>query len=223
MTIDDDLQHDPGDIPKLVATPESGFDLVYGRPWQPEHSGWRRLNSWLLRRMHKLLLGNPLALYSSSLRVFRTCLREAFLNLNGQHVNFDASLSWATSNVGVLPVFHRERPGGKGSYSFRRLVSIAKNSITTFSTRPLRLIIVLGLSVGLLGIVLFIWAFYLGIKQQNGIPGFPFLASAVSLFAGVQLVCLGVIGEYVGQVDIRSMNVPTFIVMGTALVRRKTS
>jgi len=217
VTIDDDLQHDPREIPRLAATLESGFDIVYGYPLSSKHKKWRRAGSWFVRRIHTLLLGNSVAKHSSSFRIFRTQLRGAFLTLRGPQVNVDAALAWATSNFEAIPVPHNSRAEGKSSYNLRRLFSTSKSSVTAFSTRPLRVIAALGFLIACLGAALFAWSLYLGLSQSEGVPGFAFLASALSLYSGVQLVSLGVIGEYVGQLHLRSMDVPTFFVIDSEL------
>lgn len=212
VTMDDDFQHRPRDIENLLDAMQEGVDVVYARPIASRHSLWRRLSSSFLRAFHRTLLGNDLAEFSSSFRIFRTQLRDSFDEVSGRQINFDAMLAWGTANSRYIEVQHVHRADGRSSYTLRRLTGTALASVTSFSVRPLRLIGALGVLVSAVGFGLFVWSIFLGLTQPDGVPGFPFLAAAVSVFSGVQLVSLGIISEYLGQTHQRVLGLPPYVI-----------
>jgi len=213
VTIDDDLQNPPEEIPRLVSALEaSGGDVVYGIPRETAQAGWRKGSGWLVRRSMKAALGVDEVVNMSSFRAFHTSLRDAFDVRVGPGVSLDALLAWGSSQFSAVEVQHDERAIGRSNYSFRKLLSFALDTLTGYTTVPLRIVSGLGVATaiaGLLAMVVFVLIpFVRGISPQ----GFPFLASTIILFAGIQLVTLGVIGEYLARMHFRIMNKPEYVV-----------
>ena len=213
VTLDDDLQNPPEEIPRLVARLDDGYDVVYGRARIRQHGFWRNQSARLTWMGVRSAVGVDLAAKVSTFRVFRTSLRDGFAFFQGPYVTIDVLLSWATTRFDALTVEHDERAGGKSNYTFRRLASEALTMLTGFSTRPLRIASLIGLATILFGAGVFVFVVVRYILEGfASIPGFPFLASAIAIFSGAQLLALGVIGEYIARMHVRLMDRPAYAV-----------
>lgn len=215
VTIDDDLQNPPEEIPNLLAKLVNGVDVVYGVSTQVRQNVWRRFTSRTAKAIFAKVLGFESAISISSFRAFRTQLREGFAGELGPHVSLDALLTWSTSRFSTLEVEHHARRVGKSNYSFTKLVRFMLDTATSYSTRPLRVATTLGFITTLFGLLLLVWVVGNAIFVGDSVPGFPFLAASIAVFSGVQLVVLGILGEYLGKIHFRAMNKPTFSVSET--------
>jgi undecaprenyl-phosphate 4-deoxy-4-formamido-L-arabinose transferase len=212
VTIDDDLQNPPEEIPKLLAKLGEGFDVVYGSATERQH-GWMRaaatrLTKWSL----KAAIGSDVAMQVSAFRAFRTDLRRAFSDFQGPYVSIDALLGWGTAKFAAVPVRHDPRMVGQSNYGFVRLATHALNVLTGFTTRPLRIATLIGIAftfVGLGILTLVVVRYFIG---GDRVPGFPFLASLIAIFSGAQLLTLGIIGEYLARMHVRAMDRPAYAI-----------
>jgi len=212
VTLDDDLQHPPEEIPKLLTQLGTGVDLVYGTPAVRQHKPWRNLSAHLVRVGLKSAAGAEFAASVSPFRAFFADLRHAFESFAGPYVSVDVLLSWATTRVGAVEVDHAERAVGASTYSFGKLVSLALTMLTGFSTRPLRVASLVGLAATAFGLLTLVYVIVRFVIDGNPVPGFPFLASMIAIFAGAQLFALGIIGEYIGRMHVRIMSQPAYVV-----------
>jgi glycosyltransferase involved in cell wall biosynthesis len=215
VTIDDDLQNPPEEIPNLLASLVNGADVVYGVSTQVRQNVWRRFTSRTAKAIFAKVLGFESAISISSFRAFRTQLREGFAGDLGPHVSLDALLTWSTSRFSTLEVEHHARRIGKSNYSFTKLVRFMLDTATSYSTRPLRLATTIGFITTFFGLLMLIWVVGNAVFVGDSVPGFPFLAASIAVFSGVQLVVLGILGEYLGKIHFRAMNKPTFSVSET--------
>jgi len=212
VTMDDDLQHDPALIPVLLAKLEEGYDVVYGSPLAEKHGLWRDLASVITKATLATVMNAASARHVSALRIFYTRLRDAFEQYNGPAVSIDVLLTWGTSRFGYVEVKHEKRMIGESHYTFRKLVTHALNLMTGFSTIPLRVSTGLGFAFILFGIVIFLYVFIRYLVQGGTVPGFTFLASTVTIFSGVQLFVLGIMGEYLARMHFRLMDKPPYVI-----------
>ena len=217
VTMDDDLQHRPETLPALLELLTDDVDLVYGQAENEEHGWWRNLTSRVAKTMIAATVGSKVARDASALRVFRTSLRDGFSNVSDPYISIDVVLSWVTNRYTTCRVPMDQRLDGASGSSVRKLIRHALNTLTGYSTKPLRIVTWLGFCMALFG--LGVLAFVVGRRLHDGtaVPGFAFMASLVSLLAGAQLFGLGVIGEYLGRIHIRSMQQLPYV------VRRRTS
>jgi glycosyltransferase involved in cell wall biosynthesis len=214
VTMDDDLQHPPEEIPRLLARLDEGFDVVYGAPKAEQNGLMRAIASRITRLALRTAIGSEVAKNVSAFRVFRTQLREAFASYQSPFVSIDVLLSWATTRFGAIMVPFQPRHSGSSNYTFTKLVRHALDMMTGFSTAPLRLAGLIGFSCTLFGIGVFIYV--VGRYCLEGsIPGFPFLASIIAIFSGAQLFALGVIGEYLARMHFRTMDRPVYTIRST--------
>lgn len=212
VTIDDDLQHAPEDIPKLIEKINDGFDVVYGTPVKPSHNPLRYFSSKITKLALKKAMGASVASQISAFRAFKADLREAFKNFNAPNVIIDVLLTWATNKFSTINVHHSTRLHGRSGYSTMKLIKHALNMMTGFTTRPLKLATLIGFLFSIFGIVIFVYVLIRWLIEGSIVPGFPFLASIISIFSGAQLVALGIIGEYLARMHVHSTKQPSFLI-----------
>jgi glycosyltransferase involved in cell wall biosynthesis len=212
VTMDDDLQHPPEEVPKLLAKLAEGYDVVYGTPEREQHGLWRDVASQATKLALQGAMGAETAKYASAFRAFRTELREAFATYNGPFPVVDVLLTWATARFTAVVVQHEPRRVGVSTYTVRKLLTHALNMLTGFSVLPLQLASLIGFAFTLFGFAVLAWVLGRYVIQGGSIPGFPFLASIIALFSGAQLFALGIIGEYLARMHFRMMERPTYAV-----------
>lgn len=212
VTMDDDLQHPPEELPALVAGLHGDVELVYGVPEQEEH-GWLRSAA---SRSVKVALGRGMRIDGaekiSAFRAFHTYLRDAFAGLNGSDVNLDVALSWATTRATSVTVRMEHRAEGSSNYTPRLLIRHTMNMLLGYSVAPLRAVIYLGIACGLLGLVLLALILFQYFSNRTTVAGFTTLASMIAVFSSAQLISLGVLGEYIARIHGANAGRPTYVV-----------
>lgn len=212
VTLDADLQNPPEDIPILLGKLDEGYDVVYGAPRRQQQGVGRYLASQIVRLVVQIAMGITYAGDISAFRAFRTQLREAFTDYRAPTVSIDVLLNWGTTQVCAVAVQHNPRFSGRSGYSVRRLFAHCFNILTGFSTLPLRLASWIGFCVTIFGIGVLIYVIGRYLILGYSFPGFPFLASIITIFSGAQLFALGIIGEYLARMHLRLMDRPSYVV-----------
>lgn len=213
VTLDDDLQNPPEEIPVLLERLGPDTDVVYGTPIAEAHGFMRDMASRVTKIALQEAMGAEVARNVSTFRAFRTRLRDAFQAYRGPHVSIDVLLTWGTTRFAHVPVRHERRRVGESGYTFRKLLNHALNMATGFSTLPLQVASFIGFVFTVIGtlILAYVLVSYLTNGPDN-VPGFAFLASIVTIFSGAQLFALGIIGEYLARMHFRAMDRPTYLV-----------
>lgn len=212
VTLDDDLQHPPEEIPKLLAKLNEGFDVVYGPPEREQHGMLRDLASQITKLALEGAMGAENARNLSAFRAFRTRLRNAFSDYRSPTVNIDVLLTWATTSFSSVRVCHEERKYGASGYGTRQLIRHALNMMTGFSTRPLQLASLMGFGFAVFGLTILAYVLIVWLIQGSAVPGFAFLASIIAIFSGAQMMALGIIGEYLARMHFRTMERPAYVI-----------
>lgn len=212
VTLDDDLQNPPEEIPRLLERMEEGYDVVYGYPEHEQHGFWRDLASQMTKIALRSAMGVETARRVSPYRIFRTQIRDAFAEYRSPHVSIDALLSWGTTRFSAIPVQHDARTVGISNYTFRKLIGHALNMITGFTILPLQLSSIVGFGFTLFGFGVFAYVLLRFFIAGGSVPGFPFLASVIAIFSGAQLFALGILGEYLARVHFRLMDRPAYTI-----------
>jgi glycosyltransferase involved in cell wall biosynthesis len=208
VTMDDDLQNPPEEIPKLLAELDAGFDVVYGVPNTQQHGFSRNLASEITKVTLSGAMGASAARNASAFRAIRTRLRDGFVSYRGPWVFIDALLTWSTNRFGSVRVKHEPRKLGRSGYSFLRLLKHGMNMMTGFSALPLQVASIVGFTFTLFGIALLLYVLTRYFLNGFSVPGFPFLASMIAIFSGAQMFAIGIIGEYLARMHFRSMGQP---------------
>jgi glycosyltransferase involved in cell wall biosynthesis len=212
LTIDDDLQNPPSEVARLTGALTDDVDLVYGTPIEKPHSIGRSAASTVTKRLMSQMLGPDVFPKSSAFRLFRRELLQASDEVHDPFLSIDVILSWATTRITSVDVDFARRAEGESGYDFRKLVRHAFNMITGYSTRPLRIVSALGFTFAMFGFGLLIFVLLRYLLGDADVAGFTFMAAAVTLFSGVQLLSLGVVGEYLARMHFRSMGRPSFTI-----------
>lgn len=212
VTLDDDLQNPPEEIPRLFEKLNEGFDVVYGAPTQERHGFWRDLASQATKLALQASMGVDTARKVSAFRIFRTQVRDAFANYQSPLLSIDVLLTWGTTRFAFVTVKHDSRTVGVSNYTLGKLIRHALNMITGFSTLPLQAASLVGFGFTLFGLLILAYVLGRYLLQGNPVPGFPFLASVIAIFSGVQMFVLGIIGEYLARMHFRTMEKPTYTV-----------
>jgi undecaprenyl-phosphate 4-deoxy-4-formamido-L-arabinose transferase len=212
VTMDDDLQHPPEEIARLLEKMREGYDVVYGTPQQEQHGFLRDMASQVTKLALQSAMGAEIARNVSAFRIFRTQLRDAFVQYQGPHVSIDVLLTWGTTRFGATPTRHEARTIGVSNYTFRKLVTHALNMTTGFSVVPLQLASMLGFTLAAFSLLLLVYVVGRVLLFGTPVPGFPFLASIIGIFSGAQLLALGIIGEYIARIHFRVMDRPSYVV-----------
>ncbi len=212
VTMDDDLQHPPEELQKLLDRLDDRCDVVYGPPDREQHGVLRNCASQITKMALQGTMGAETARKISALRVFRAELRDAFADYRSPSVNIDVLLTWATTRFRWVPVHHEPRKYGASGYGIRQLLTHAVNMMTGFSTIPLQLASVLGFIFALFGFAVLVFVLGRYFMDGSSVPGFPFLASIIAIFSGVQLFALGIMGEYLARMHFRTMERPPYAV-----------
>ena len=215
LTMDDDLQHPVSEIAPMLAALKPEFDVVYGAPQEEQHGFLRDLASRLTKLALASTMGAETARNVSAFRVFRTRLREGFLEYGSPSVSIDVLLTWTTSHFTAITVRHAPRTTGVSGYSTGKLIRHAVNLMTGFSTLPLQIASIVGFVFVVFGLLVLALVLANYLIRGAAVPGFTFLASVISIFSGVQLFALGIFGEYLARMHFRSMGRPPYLVSET--------
>ena len=212
VTMDDDLQHPPEELPKLTDKLAEGFDVVYGPPLHQQHGLWRDLASLITKTSLQATIGVETARLVSAFRAFRAEVRKAFDDYRGSFVSIDVLLTWGTTRFGAIPVRHDPRKAGVSNYTLWKLFTHAFNMITGYSSIPLQLASILGFLFTVFGLIILTYVIGNYIVHGGSVPGFSFLACTIAIFSGVQLLMLGIFGEYLARMHFRAMDKPSSII-----------
>jgi len=217
VIMDDDLQNPPSEIIKLVKKLQEGFSVVYSYYKKKKHSWFRNLGSKFNDWVATKLLKKPKGLYLSSFKVIRLDLAKKIVQYKGPFPYIDGIILQLTKNIGVQYCLHTERAEGESNYTLRKLIHLWLSMFTGFSITPLRIASILGIfmaGISVLLILFFIVSYFLGgiFFKQIIPPGWASLIIVVTFFAGIQLILLGIIGEYLGRLFLTINKLPQYVV-----------
>jgi len=211
VTLDDDLEQSPQHLPALFAKAQEGYALVYGVYDERSHDWWRNATSAIARRLFRMAIPSLNYEYTS----FRLIAR----NVAAKLVDFDSPfpfvdgyLSWLTNNCATVVVPHDPRAHGASNYNFRKLLTHTINIFVTFSDMPLRMAGWIGLGTSLVGMG---WLITIVLRRILGgitVSGYASVMAGIIFFGGIQLLILGVFGEYLGRMNFKSSRKPLFLV-----------
>ena len=212
--LDDDGQNPPEELPRMIDfLKQHGFDVCYGRYVQRKHSWFRRFGSRFNDRVATWMLGKPRGLYLSSFKVMNRFIVDEILNYQGPYPYIDGLICRTTQRLGQMDVEHAPRLAGESNYTLRRLVRLWLNMFLGFSIVPLRMASWLGMFFAATS---FLWLIAIIADKlwiSPDVPhGIPTVLACIALFAGVQCMVLGMIGEYLGRVFLTGSGQPQYVV-----------
>ncbi len=212
VTMDDDLQHSPADIPLLLTQIKQGSDVAYARFKKRNHALWKTLGSHLNNIMVGYLMKKPRGLYLSPFRAIKSVIRDEITRYRGPYVYVDGLILSVTRNIAGVDVNHHERYTGDSGYSLRKSISLWLKMATNFSIVPLRVISLFGMLFSgfgfFLAILLVIQKFTLNLMPI----GWTSLIISILIIGGVQLLAIGMLGEYLGRVLLTINSQPQYVI-----------
>lgn len=217
VTLDEDLQHRPADIARLIAKQAEGdYDVVYGRYDTPQHSSFRNVTSRLLRKLLRAGIPNLHPDYTA-FRLIRATTARYCLDMTNSYTFLDGYLTWITQSVSATTVAHQKRAAGQSSYSVGKLIEHSINIFFTFSDLPVRLLSFTSVAVFLLTAAYSLYILVRKLVLNDLSPGFPTLIITVGFGVGLILLGLGILGEYIHRINLKTTRRPNFVERETLL------
>jgi dolichol-phosphate mannosyltransferase len=216
VVMDADLQDPPELIPDMVALYRQGFDVVHARrSVRRGESVFKRATAWLFYWLLRAVTENEIEANVGEFRLMSRPVVDALRGLRERHRLVRGLVSWVGFSHTTLEFERPGRAGGGTKYSVAKMVRLSLDAMTSFSAVPLRLATFLGLLGLAAGIGYAGYAFYIGYVLGRGVPGWTSLVILNIFFSGVVLVCLGLIGEYVGRIFEEVKRRPLYVVSRT--------
>ena len=212
--LDDDGQNPPEEVARMLeALKRGGYDVVYGHYIDKQHAWFRNAGSWFNDRIATLILHKPKDLYLSSFKVMNRFLVNEIIKYRGPYPYSDGLIYRATRKIGQIPVEHRANTSGPSRYTFRKLVRLWMNMFLNFSIVPLRISVYVGLFTACASILALV---LIAIDKLWITPdvtvGIPTVLGSIVLLSGIQLMMLGLVGEYLGRLYLDQTGTPQYIV-----------
>ncbi|PWK28307.1 undecaprenyl-phosphate 4-deoxy-4-formamido-L-arabinose transferase [Arcicella aurantiaca] len=203
VIIDDDFQNPPSEIIKLLNTAQNGnFDVVYSQYDEKKHHAIRNFGSWLVNQVTTTLFKKPQDLYLSSFKIIKREVVEEICKYKGPYPYLDGLIFNITDNVGKVTVIHNDRHHGESNYTAKKLASLFLNIIFGYSLLPVRLSLFLGMLSTFTALIL-------SVLQLFSVIDYP-IRLVVLFFGGIQLISIGIVGEYIGKTFLTQGNTPQY-------------
>lgn len=202
ITLDDDLQNPPEEIPRFVERLEQGYDLVIGRiEGEKKHHAYRNLGSRLVQSLASHIVGKPKDISLSSYRALSRRAVDMMAAYAGAHVYLPALMFMAVpaNRITNIPVAHHDRYAGRSTYTPRKLLKLASYLLINYSNLPLRLATLWGFLVSAASLAYAAWVAASALLYGSPVTGWPTVVVLVSFLSGNIMLCLGVLGEYIGR------------------------
>jgi len=213
ITLDSDLQHPPELIPELVRAWEQGADIVYTIRRETAGVGFgKRFTSWLFYRLLNLGSETPIVPGAADFRLMSRLAVDSFCTLRETHRFNRGLVSWLGFRTAAVPFDAPERFAGKSKYSLGRMLRFALHGVVSFSVWPLRVATMLGFGMAIFAALYIVYALYVFFILHWTVPGWTSTLISVLLIGGVQLISLGLIGEYIGKIYEEVKRRPLYVI-----------
>jgi glycosyltransferase involved in cell wall biosynthesis len=211
ITLDSDLQNPPEEIPKMLKKLDEGYEVVFGVFKQRKHSAFRRAGSSFTKKVLSMILPSGVT-NLSAFRVLKSYVVQK-LQLFGERSKFlDGLICWMGFRVGTIEVGHEKRIAGKTKYSFFKLVGMWFDIVVSLTDIPLKFATYTGILLGIVGLLLGLFYVIQYFAYGFSVSGFATTVILISVFAGIQLFCLGILGEYIGRMNKEVKKKPEYII-----------
>ena len=211
ISMDDDMQTHPSQLPKLFAEFDKGYDVVYGHYYEKKHSGFRNFGSWVNYTTVRVLIGKPKDLKTSSFWIIKKFVRDYVIEYKSKYTHLQGLFLRTTKNISSIPVEHFERAYGSSNYTFKKLIALWSN-VMGYSILPLRIATRFGSVLAIIGVIGAIVVFIRRFLHPSSALGWSSIMFTLFFFSGIIMMFLGVLGEYVGRLFLSMGNDPQFVV-----------
>ncbi|CCG99391.1 glycosyl transferase family 2 [Fibrella aestuarina BUZ 2] len=216
VIIDDDFQNPPESILTLVEAAKSDdYDVVYSYYADKRHHWFRNVGSDLTNRLATYLLGKPRDLYLSSFKLIRREVVDEIIQYQGPYPYIDGLIFRVTTNVGSVEVPHHDRQEGRSNYTFRKLLSLFLTVLVGYSVLPLRVLTGVGMMLMGASLLFGVTLFTAHLTGWFDVRAWELVVWAVAILGGLQLLFVGVLGEYVGRLFMTQSGLPPYVVKRT--------
>lgn len=222
ILMDTDLQHPPSLIPKLIAGYEEGFDQVIAKRDRTGESGVRKFASQMYYRMINKIVDVELEDGVGDFRLLSREAVEALLHLNENQRFSKGLFSWIGMEQKTICYQNVLRQNGETKWSFSQLFNYGVDGLISFNSKPLRFCFYSGVTILMLSMLYILFTLFGIIQDGIDTPGYFTLISAILLLGGIQLVSLGIIGEYVGRIYFETKRRPAYLIQETNMQRKNT-
>ncbi|MCL2323363.1 MAG: glycosyltransferase family 2 protein [Oscillospiraceae bacterium] len=219
VIIDADLQHPPELIPKLIESFKEGYDQVIARRNRKGDSKFKSSLSKLYYKIVNNMIDVKLTDGSGDFRILSRKAVDAVLSLPENNRFSKGIFSWIGFNEKTIDYDNQLRAEGESKWTLKSLIQYGFDGILSFNNKPLRIIIYIGFIIMLLSLVYVIWTFVRILIHGIDVPGYFTLITAILIIGGLQLVALGIIGEYIGRIYYEVKKRPHFIVEDTNIIK----
>jgi len=215
IIMDDDLQHSADSLLELIKfgmKEKNNFDVIYTYYDKMKYNFFRNFGRKFNNLIANLLLDKPKFLYLSSFKLINRFLITEIIKYRSPFTYIDGIILGITNKIGRVKVVHDQRSHGKSGYTIRKLLQVWSSMFTGFSVVPLRLSLILGSMLSILGFIFALLTFIERIIDNTVPSGYATIIIAVTIFAGATLIALGLLGEYVGRIFISLNKKPQFTI-----------
>jgi undecaprenyl-phosphate 4-deoxy-4-formamido-L-arabinose transferase len=218
VLMDDDLQHPPHAIVEMLRALDKGHDVCYTRYLNRQHAIWKQLGSKFNNWVATLLLGKPKDLYLSSFKAMNREVVNEIIKYDGPYAYIDGLTLDVTRSITTIDIQHQSRFEGEGNYNLRRSLSLWLKMATSFSVLPLRIATYTGFILAGLSSVIIIFVIVEKILHPELPEGWTSLIATMLFIGGIQTLCIGMIGEYLGRTYLKLNYKPQFVVGATTWI-----
>ena len=211
IAMDDDMQTHPSQLGKLLDEFDKGYDIVYGYYEHKEHSKFRNFGSYVNYMTVRILLKKPKDLKTSSFWVIRKFVRDYAVEYKSAYTHLQGLFLRTTRNISSVPIQHFKREVGTSNYTLKKLIKLWSN-ILGFSIVPLQMATYTEFFFSLIGILAAIGVIILKFVRPATYIGWPSMMATICFFSGLNLMFMGIIGEYVGRIFLGMSKNPQYVV-----------
>lgn len=214
VVIDADLQDPPEVIPEMIAKWREGYQVVYGVREKREGESWFKLaTAKIFYRVLKRLTSVEIPVDTGDFRLVDRRVLDEFNRMRERSRFVRGMVSWVGFKQGAVTYVRHQRHAGETKYPFSKMLKFAVDGLLAFSQVPLKLASGLGLAASLVSFVFMVYGVVVKyVAPETVIPGWSSTFSAILFLGGIQLICLGVLGEYIGRIYEEIKNRPLYIV-----------
>ena len=211
IIMDDDLQHDPADIPALYNGLD-GYDVCYALFESKKQSWFKNLGSWFNGKVAEIVIKKPQKIYLSPFKAIKREVINEIIKYDGPYPYIDGLLFRTTRNISQVKIEHHGRYAGKGNYNLIKSIRVWMRLATNFSVLPLRIATILGFIASIIGFLLALYFIIRHFLNGRAPVGWASLIITLLFMGGIQLIAIGAVGEYIGRLFMFYGKEPQFII-----------